>query len=142
MRFEPGKLDPRLLADLLDSNVIEDERVVIRPAVGRDVCAIRMDGTYLVAKTDPITFATDRIGHYVVHVNANDIATAGARPKWFLLTALLPEKGTDEALVRRIWDEVQRALDEIGCELCGGHTEVTVGLDLSLIHISEPTRPY
>jgi len=133
MRFEPGKLDPRLLADLLDSNVIEDERVVIRPAVGRDVCAIRMDGTYLVAKTDPITFATDRIGHYVVHVNANDIATVGARPKWFLLTALLPEKETDEALVRRIWDEVQHALGEIGCELCGGHTEITVGLDRPIL---------
>lgn len=133
MRFNPGKLDPDLLAELLSSNVIQDERVVIRPAIGRDVCAIRMGATYLVAKTDPITFATDRIGRYVVHVNANDIATVGARPKWFLLTALLPEKGTDETLVRRIWDDVRSALRSIGCELCGGHTEVTVGLDRPIL---------
>ncbi|MCK4283806.1 MAG: AIR synthase family protein [Candidatus Brocadiae bacterium] len=133
MRFDPGKLDPQLLAELLASNVIKDERVVIRPAVGRDVCAISMGETYLVAKTDPITFATDRIGQYVVHVNANDIATVGARPRWFLLTALLPEKRTDEALVRRIWEEVRSTLDSIGCELCGGHTEVTVGLDRPIL---------
>lgn len=133
MRFKAGKLNPELLAELLASNVIEDQRVVLRPAVGRDVCAIRMDDSYLVAKTDPITFATERIGWYVVHVNANDIATVGARPKWFLLTALLPETGTDEALVRRIWQEVQSALRGIGCELCGGHTEVTVGLDRPIL---------
>jgi hydrogenase maturation factor len=129
MLLKPGKLDPQLLRELLDSNIIHDERVVLRPAVGRDVCAIKMGGSYLVAKTDPVTFATDRIGWYVVHVNANDVATAGARPKWFLLTALLPERHTDEALVRRIYDDVRSALASIGCELVGGHTEITIGLD-------------
>ena len=129
MRFKPGKLDPELLAELLESNVIRDERVVIRPAVGRDVCAISMGDRYLVAKTDPITFATDRIGWYVVQVNANDLATVGARPRWFLVTVLLPEGGTDKALVREIWNDLRCALDSIDCALCGGHTEVTIGLD-------------
>ena len=133
MKLRPGKLDPELLGELLDSIAIRDERVVIRPAVGRDVCAISMGESYLVAKTDPITFAADRIGWYVVHVNANDIATVGARPKWFLLTALLPEGRSDEALVRKIWQEVQSALQTIGCELCGGHTEITVGLDRPIL---------
>lgn len=133
MRMKPGKLDPELLARLLASNPIEDERVVVRPAVGCDVCAVRQDGRYLIAKTDPITFATDRIGWYVVHVNANDVATVGARPRWFLLTALLPERNTDEALVQRIWDDVQDALDKLGCELIGGHTEITVGLDRPIL---------
>jgi len=133
MQLRPGKLAPELLRELLASNVIRDERVVIRPAVGRDVCAIRMGERYLVAKTDPITFATDRIGWYVVHVNANDIACVGARPKWFLTTVLLPEKGADEAMVRGIWAELTTALKAIGCELCGGHTEVTVGLDRPIL---------
>lgn len=134
MKWRAGKLDPQLLARLLAENVITDERVVIRPAVGRDVCAINMGrGKYLVAKTDPITFATDRIGWYVVHVNANDIATVGACPRWFLVTVLLPEGGADEALMRRIWNEVQAALAGIDCELCGGHTEVTVGLDRPIL---------
>jgi hydrogenase maturation factor len=133
MHFRPGKLDPHLLRQLLAANVIRDDRVVIRPAVGEDVCAIRMGDRFLVAKTDPITFATDRAGSYVVHVNANDLATVGARPRWFLLTALLPENRTDESLVRRLWDEVLSALHSIGCDLCGGHTEVTVGLDRPIL---------
>jgi hydrogenase maturation factor len=101
--------------------------------VGEDVCAIDMGERYLVAKTDPITFATDRIGWYVVQVNANDLATAGARPKWFLVTALLPEKDTDEGLVKEIWDDLRRALTGLDCSLCGGHTEVTVGLDRPIL---------
>jgi hydrogenase expression/formation protein HypE len=131
--LRPGKLDPQLLEELLSSNVIRDERVVIRPAVGEDVCAIRFGDRCLVVKTDPITFATDSIGWYVVQVNANDLATVGARPRWFLVTVLLPEGRTDEALVRRIWDDLQGALESIGCALCGGHTEVTVGLDRPLL---------
>ena len=133
MRFKPGKLDPDFLAELLAGNRISDERVVIRPAIGRDVCAIRMGDRYLVAKTDPITFATDRIGWYVVHINANDIATVGATPRWFLVTVLLPEEGTDESLVRAIWDDLQAGLEAVGCELCGGHTEITMGLDRPIL---------
>jgi hydrogenase expression/formation protein HypE len=133
MPLPPGKLDPALLARLLAANVIHDQRVAIRPAVGRDVCAIRMDGAYLVAKTDPVTLASDRAGWYVVHVNANDIATVGACPRWFLLTALLPERRTDEALVQRIYDDVQAALAVIECDLVGGHTEITPGLDRPIL---------
>ncbi|NLW51657.1 MAG: hydrogenase expression/formation protein [Candidatus Brocadiaceae bacterium] len=134
MTLPPGKLEPRLLAELLSAIPARDERVVIRPAVGRDVCAIDMgNGRCLVAKTDPVTFATDRIGWYVVHVNANDLATVGARPRWFLVTALLPEGRTDDGLVRRLWSELTDALETIGCELCGGHTEITVGLDRPIL---------
>lgn len=133
MEFKPGKLDPELLERLLSENEITDDRVVIRPGVGRDVCAIRRGDRYLVAKTDPITFATSRIGWYVAHVNANDVATVGARPAWFLVTVLLPESRTDEELVWQIWGDLRRALRGIGCELCGGHTEVTVGLDRPIL---------
>jgi len=133
VKLRAGKLDPELLSELLAGNAIRDERVVIRPAVGRDVCAIRMGDRYLVATTDPITFTTDRIGWYVVQVNANDLATVGARPRWFLVTVLLPEGRADEAMVRAIWADLQKALGSIGCELCGGHTEVTIGLDRPIL---------
>ncbi len=132
-KFAPGKLDPALMAELLDGLGINDDRVVLRPAVGEDVCAIRMADGYLVAKSDPITFASERIGWYVVHVNANDLATAGAKPKWFLVTMLLPEGRTDEALVREIWTDLKAALKDTGCTLCGGHTEVTAGLDRPIL---------
>jgi hydrogenase maturation factor len=83
----------------------------------------------LVAKSDPITFATDEIGWYVVHVNANDIATTGATPRWLLLTLLLPEKQTDWSLVEGIFSQVHEACQELGIVLCGGHTEITYDLN-------------
>jgi hydrogenase maturation factor len=82
-----------------------------------------------VVKSDPITFATDEIGWYVVHVNANDIATMGATPSWFLLTLLLPEKKTSQRMIEGIFAQVSQACQSLGVVLCGGHTEITYGLD-------------
>ncbi len=133
MRFPAGKLDPDFLAELLAANRIKDDRVAIGPAVGRDVCVVRVGDTCLALKSDPITFTSGRIGWYAVHVNANDVATVGARPRWFLVTALLPEGRTNEELVREIWDDLTAALGGLDCDLCGGHTEITPGLDRPIL---------
>jgi hydrogenase maturation factor len=88
---------------------------------------------YLVAKTDPITFATEEIGWYAVHVNANDVACTGAAPRWFLATLLLPQVGTDEALVDDIFDQIARTCDQLDVALVGGHTEITHGFDRPVV---------
>jgi hydrogenase maturation factor len=88
-----------------------------------------MGERYLVVKSDPVTFATDEIGWYVVHVNANDVSTMGATPRWLLLTLLLPEQGVTREAVDQIFSQVDRACQELGIVLCGGHTEITHGLD-------------
>jgi hydrogenase maturation factor len=87
----------------------------------------------LVFKSDPITFATDEIGWYVVQVNANDIATTGATPRWFLLTALLPEKDTKTRLVDEITEQVIDACNSLGISLIGGHTEITQGISRPIL---------
>jgi hydrogenase maturation factor len=92
-----------------------------------------MGDRYLVAKTDPITFAADRIGWYLVNVNANDLACLGADPKWLLVTCLLPEHGTDAACVEAIFDDLASACSALGITVCGGHTEVTLGLDRPIL---------
>ena len=46
------------------------------PRVGEDAAVIDLGDRYLVATADPITFATDELGWYALHVNANDIAGA------------------------------------------------------------------
>ena len=51
---------------------------------------IDMGSSYLVAKSDPITFTAERLGWYAVNVNANDVATLGAQPKWFLARCCCP----------------------------------------------------
>jgi thiamin-phosphate kinase len=130
MRALPvGKLAPELLARLL-LPAPSDPRVVLGPGVGRDCAVLDMgEGRCLVATSDPITFASDEIGWYAVHVNANDVATAGAEPRWFLATLLLPEGRTDEALVENVFLQLRRACAEVGASLIGGHTEITHGLE-------------
>jgi hydrogenase expression/formation protein HypE len=127
--FDVGKLPMEFLEDLLARYGGEDERLVIGPRIGEDAAVLDMGERYLVVKSDPITFATGQIGWYVVHINANDLATMGAVPRWLLLTLLLPERRTGRALVEEIFSQVSQACRELGIVLCGGHTEITYGLD-------------
>lgn len=128
-----GKLPLDLLDRLLGHCGADHERLITGPGVGEDVAVIDMGSTYIVVKTDPITFATDQIGWYAVHVNANDVATSGAMPLWMLNTLLLPEGRTTPELVEDIFGQLRRAADALGIYLVGGHTEVTHGLDRPIV---------
>ena len=129
----PGKLDAALLARLLAQVELPSE-VVIGPGVGRDVAVLDLGhDELLLTKTDPITFATDAIGYYLVAVNSNDLATSGGVPRWLLVTALLPEQRTTEGLVEDIFAQLRQACAATGISLIGGHTEITVGLDRPIL---------
>jgi hydrogenase maturation factor len=127
-----GKLPVDLLQGLLARHGGYDERLVVGPRIGEDAAVLDLGERYLVVKSDPITFATDEIGWYVVTINANDIATMGATPRWFLLTLLLPEGQTDQELVEQIFEQVGQACQVLNVVLCGGHTEITAGVQRPL----------
>jgi len=78
----------------------------------------------LVLKSDPITFATDSIGQYAVLINANDIATSGAQPRWLLTTLLFPS-GVTPSEIQHVIDELKAFCRRWDITLCGGHTEIT-----------------
>lgn len=123
--LDTGKVPNDLLADILKGIVIEDEQVLNRPAVGEDAVAVDVSSAdVLVLKADPITFVTDSIGLYSVMVNANDIATSGATPRWMLTTLLMP-RGTTPVEVRGVVQDIDEVCRKIGVSLCGGHTEIT-----------------
>jgi hydrogenase maturation factor len=128
-----GKLPPQDLAKLLTRYTVADPRVIIGSAVGEDAAVIDMGDRYLVATTDPITFATSEIGWYAVNINANDIACAGAMPRWFLSTLLLPENQSTPELVEQIFAQIITACTDLGITLVGGHTEITYGLDRPIV---------
>jgi hydrogenase maturation factor len=128
-----GKLPGDLLADLLQSHPVDDPSVIVGPGVGMDAAAVDVGRDLLVVKSDPITFAKERAPLYLVNVNANDLACMGATPRWMLVTALLPEGRTDEALVRTLFDELNEACRNRGISLIGGHTEITGGLDRPIL---------
>ena len=132
MIFPPGKLSIDFLQQILPQSQSE-ARVIVGPSIGEDATVIDFGETCLVAKTDPITFATEEIGWYLVCVNSNDIATMGAVPKWLLVTVLLPENQTTEDLVRKIMRQITSACNDFNITLCGGHTEVTFGLDRPIV---------
>ncbi|WP_148882035.1 AIR synthase family protein [Thermococcus aciditolerans] len=128
-----GKIPPEKLRELVFNRLgARGERVIIGADLGVDAAAIDFGETVLVASTDPITGAGEGIGFYAVHVNANDVATFGARPKWFLASILLPEN-SDEAILSGIMEELHRSAAKLGVAIVGGHTEVTPGLDRPIV---------
>jgi hydrogenase expression/formation protein HypE len=128
-----GKLPHRLLDGLLKQLPQADPRVLIGPRLGEDAAVIDMGGWCLIVTADPITFATDRIGWYAVHVNANDVAVMGARPRWFFVTLLLPAGQTTAASVSSVMADIGATCTELGITVCGGHTEITFDLTRPIV---------
>jgi hydrogenase expression/formation protein HypE len=128
-----GKLPHDLLSELLADAPVSDPRVLLGPGIGLDCAVIDLGATLLVLKTDPITFATEDIGWYLVQVNANDIATTGAIPRWLMVTALLPEGLTTMESARAIAQHIFEACRPLGISVIGGHTEITFGIDRPIL---------
>src|SRR4051794_29975419 len=104
-----GKLPADLLADLLAKLPISHPQLLLGPALGEDAAVIDFapgSDHLLVAKSDPITFATDEIGYYAVNVCANDLAVTGATPRFYLPTLLLPVGSANVELVRHIFAQI------------------------------------
>ena len=128
-----GKLPNNILATLIESLGSDDPSILVPPGVGQDVAVVDpILAECIVLKSDPITFATDRIGYYAVNVNANDIATSGATPRWFLATALFPP-GVDEERIENVFRDLADSCRSLGITLCGGHTEITDAVSRSVI---------
>ena len=128
-----GKLPPDLLASMLAQAPVNDPRVLVKPGIGLDCAVIDAGDRYLVLKSDPITFATDDIGWYLVQVNSNDIATTGGIPRWLMVTMLLPEGKTTPSLLDKINQQLFEACREKRISLIGGHTEITYGIDRPIL---------
>ena len=135
--FPVGKLKHDLLAKMLNNFIsysdFQDKRVILGSKIGEDAAVIDMGDKYLVAKTDPITFATSEIGFYAVIVNVNDVVCMGAKPKWFQSTILLPENKTNEELIENIFKNIHNTCKSMKITVIGGHTEVTPGLDRPIV---------
>lgn len=120
----PGKLPPALLQRLLKLRGAPDRRVVVGPGFGLDAAVVDIGPQYLILKSDPVTFTTEEVGWYAVHVNANDVAVMGARPAWFQSTIIVPPR-TAPGVVRGVFRDIDRAARGLGIAVTGGHTEIS-----------------
>jgi hydrogenase expression/formation protein HypE len=123
-----GKLPADVLAAFLGELAGRDPAVLVGAAPGEDVAALDVAGAeVLVAHGDPITLTTADLGRSAVTVNANDIATSGAQPRWLLTTVLLPV-GTSAAEALCLLRDVAAACHAQGITPIGGHTEITAAV--------------
>jgi hydrogenase maturation factor len=129
----PAAILRRLLGKLRQADAFRDHRVKVGPGIGLDAAAIELGGRYLIVKTDPITFLADEIGVYALTINANDLATMGAVPRWFLATLLLPAGGSTASQVSRIFSQLRSSCRRFEVALCGGHTEITSAVNRPVI---------
>lgn len=121
----PGKLPNDLLAGFLARVAGDDPAVVVPPRVGEDVAALDLAGAeLLVAHGDPITLGGEDVDRAAVLVNVNDIAAAGAEPRWLLAMVLLPVGTTPSQALAHLRG-LDVAVAAAGGTLVGGHTEVT-----------------
>ena len=133
VRLPAGKLPNNVLQTLLQQLPHNDPRLLVGPQVGVDAAVVDFGEVCLVAKTDPITFATDAIGWYAVNVNANDIAVMGATPRWFMASILLPAEQATTALAQDIFQQIGAACAALHVTPAGGHTEITPGIDRPIV---------
>ncbi len=131
--FKTGKIP----SDVLVRNVFryggrKDPSVIMSSAIGEDAAIVSLGEDVLVLSTDPITSAASDVGWLSVHINANDVACRGAKPRWFLCDLLLPEKSNVNT-VDSIMRQVDAVAKQIGIAVVGGHTEVTPGLKRPIV---------
>lgn len=127
-----GKVPPELLLQTIYSRIGKlNPRLLLGPGIGRDVAVVKSN-PLLVLTTDPVTGTSTRIGEHSVYINANDIATAGAKPVWYLCTILLP-RGSTEKTLSEIMKGIDRVSRKLGITVARGHTEVTRRVDTPLI---------
>jgi hydrogenase expression/formation protein HypE len=128
MTLPPGKIPVDLLKEVIFRNLgAKRDEVALGPLAGIDGAVINVGSRSLIVSMDPITGALERIGWLAVNINANDIATFGVEPAFFLSCILLPENA-NRLIVETISAQMNKAAKKLGMAIVGGHCEVTPGL--------------
>jgi hydrogenase expression/formation protein HypE len=107
----------------------------ILPAIGNEHLRLAGDAAVLPAcrgrlamTTDsfvvsPLFFPGGDIGSLAVYGTANDLAVAGAQPRWISL-ALILEEGLEFAVLQRVLASVAAAAERVGVPVVTGDTKV------------------
>ena len=129
----PGKVPPQILQSHVFKYLGKNNpALILGPALGQDASLIRFGNRVLVASTDPITGSIEDIGWLAIHINANDIATFGVAPTWFLNSIMLPVGTTPEDL-EHIMLQMHEAATSLDITVAGGHTEITEDIDKPIV---------
>ncbi len=129
----PGKVPPEILQSIVFSKLgKKDPDVLLGAELGEDASVIKIGDQVIIAATDPVTGSIEDVGWLAVHVNANDIATFGVSPRWFLTSILLPPGFTPEHL-ERVMFQINAAATELELAVIGGHSEITESITQPIV---------
>ena len=105
-------------------------RHLANPALDTDADAVPLPGLSgeIMVTTDgftvqPLEFPGGNLGSLAVHGVVNDLAVAGAEPRYFTLSAII-EEGLEVAVLDRLIASFARAARENGAEVAAGDTKV------------------
>ena len=120
--IKEGKLNFDDLKNIIFNNKsIKRDEVIVRNDVGEDCSIIDFGESEAIFSTDPITGADKNVGKLAVHINCNDIASAGGEPIGILVTILAPTTSSlDE--INDVMKEINEEAEKINVEIIGGHT--------------------
>lgn len=131
--MHPGKVPSDLLESLVFKHLGKhDPDLILGPGIGQDASLLKVGDHVIVASTDPITGSIEDVGWLSVHINANDVATFGVQPRWFLTSIMLPA-GCSTTELERITSQIGEAAKSLDITVVGGHTEITEGLDRPIV---------
>jgi hydrogenase expression/formation protein HypE len=117
----------RLMRQLISRQIV--------PALDNEFLRLAGDAALLPAVTGPLAMTTDSfvvsplffsggdIGSLAVYGTVNDLAVAGARPRWISLAFIL-EEGLEIATVERVLASVAFAAKRVGVAVVTGDTKV------------------
>lgn len=128
MTLPPGKIPTDILKEVIFKNLgTKRKEVILGPSAGIDGAILDVGEKSIIVSMDPITGALETIGGLAVNINANDVSTFGVEPAFFLSCILLPEKA-DRKTVEIISSQMNKAANDLGIAIIGGHCEATPGL--------------
>lgn len=129
-----GKLPPEVLQQaILNYSGASRPEVLVGPGIGEDAALIDWPkDKRLVVCADPIVGAEKGAGHYLVQVNANDIACKGGDPAFLVVTLIVPVQ-MGRVYAASVMKEVDQACRAINVAVVGGHTELTDRYDRPVV---------
>lgn len=140
-----GRLMRELIEDVFLRGLAESA-----PESLSDAAALPSTSSTLMVTTDgftvePLEFPGGDLGSLAVHGSVNDLAVAGAVPKWLTLAAII-EEGLELACLRRLVASLALAARKVGVRITAGDTKVVPhgrggGVYLAVTGIGVRARP-
>lgn len=118
-RFMRGLIDDLFARHLRNPHLDTRLDSAFVPFDGNGTLAMTTDGFTV----QPLEFPGGNIGSLAVHGTVNDLAVAGALPRYLSLNAFI-EDGTEIALLDRLIESMAAAARECGVEVVTGDTKV------------------